>query len=92
MHTPTTIQVKRVPDLEGPENEVDHLLRGVGGEDRLRHLDRVAAARKVVATEGIGEGFGSFGPEEGRDLAAVGEGGPALRVHPGCPARRGAGR
>ena len=39
------------------------------------------AVREVGAAEGIGEGLG---PEEGRGLAAVGEGGPALRVHRGA--------
>ena len=39
------------------------------------------AVREVGAAEGIGEGLR---PEEGRGLAAVGEGGPALRVHRGA--------
>ena len=73
-------------ELEGPEDEVDHLLRGVRGGNRFHHLDRVPAVREVGAAEGIGEGLG---PEEGRGLAAVGEGGPALRVHRGAlPGRK----
>ena len=39
------------------------------------------AVREVGAAEGISEGFR---PEEGRGLAAEGEGGPALRVHRGA--------
>ena len=67
-------------ELKRSEDEVDHLFRGVRGRDRFEHLDRVPAVREVGAAEGIGEGLR---PEEGRGLAAVGEGGPALRVHRG---------
>ena len=71
----------RFRELEGPEDEVDHLLRGVRGGNRFHHLDRVPAVREVGSAKGIGEGLR---PEEGRGLAAVGEGGPALRVHRGA--------
>ena len=68
----------RFRELEGTENEVHHLLRRVRGGDRLGHLYRVPAVREVGAAEGIGE---RLRPEEGRGLAAEGEGGPALRIH-----------
>ena len=67
-------------ELERPEDEVDYLLRGVRGRDRLQHLDRVPAVREIGAAEGIGK---RLRPEEGRGLAAVTEGGSTLRIHRG---------